>query len=162
MLTDELPLGWPSIADAIQEIDEILSGDGDVLLLCAIENGEVIGWAGLLSAYAKVFELHPLVVRHDRQRAGIGSALLGEITRAAREKGGLTLLAGADNEGPDGETSLANVNVYEDLPEKLAVFDPGAHQAAFYMKNGFKVVGVVPDANGIGKPDIQLAKRLYE
>ena len=162
MLTDELPLGWPSLADATREIDEILGGDDDALLLCAVENGEVVGWAGLLPAYAKVFELHPLVVRHDRQRTGIGSALLGEITRAAREKGGLTLLAGADDESPDGETSLANVNLYEDLPGKLAAFDPGAHQAAFYIKNGFRVVGVVPDANGIGKPDIQLAKRLYE
>ena len=160
MLTDELPLGWPTLADAMQEINEILSGD-DALLLCAVEDGEVLGWAGLLPAYAKVFELHPLVVRHDRQRMGIGSALLGEIISAARVKGGLVLLAGADDEGPDGETSLANVDLYEGLPEKLAAFDPGLHQAAFYMKNGFKVVGVVPDANGIGKPDIQLAKRLY-
>ena len=161
MLTDELPLGWPSLADAIQEIAEIRSG-GDALLLCAVENGEVLGWAGLLPAYARVFELHPLVVRHDRQRMGIGSALLEEITCAAREKGGLTLLAGVDDEGPEGETSLANVDLYEDLPGKLAAFDPGVHQAAFYMKNGFQVVGVVPDANGIGKPDIQLAMRLYE
>jgi len=161
MLTDELPLGWPSLADAMREIDEIRGGGG-ALLLCAVENGEVVGWAGLLPAYAKAFELHPLVVRHDRQRMGIGSALLREIICAAREKDGLVLLAGADDEGPVGETSLANVDLYEDLPGKLAAFDPGAHQSAFYMKNGFRIVGVVPDANGIGKPDIQLAKRLYE
>jgi len=161
MLTDELPLGWPTLADAMGEIDEMLNGSSDALILCAVENNDVIGWAGLLRAYCKVFELHPLVVRHDRQREGIATTLVNEIARAARKKGGLTLLAGADDEKPGGETSLANVNLYDDLPGKMAEFDPGAHQSAFFMKQGFRVVGVVPDANGIGKPGIQLAKRLY-
>ena len=161
MLTDELPLGWPTLADAMQEINEMLGCGPDSVFLCAVENGEVIGWAGLLHAYCKVYELHPLVVRHDWQRKGIGTILLNEIANAAKEKGGLTLLAGADDEAPGGETSLANVDLYEDLPTKMAAFEPGTHQSAFYMKQGFTLVGVVPDANGIGKPDIQLAKRLY-
>lgn len=28
----------------------------------------------------------------------------------------------------------------------------------FYQKMGFAIVGVMPDANGIGKPDIYIAK----
>jgi aminoglycoside 6'-N-acetyltransferase I len=30
----------------------------------------------------------------------------------------------------------------------------------FYRKLGFVIVGVVPDANGPGKPDILMAKRV--
>lgn len=157
MLTDELPEGWPTLADAMEEIDE-LRGKRESLLLCAVEENEIVGWAGLLPEYGKLFELHPLVVRHDWQRKGIGTALLHEIMRAAREKGGLTLLAGAGDE--TGETSFANVDLYEDLPGKLAAFEPGTHQSAFYMQHGFTVVGVVPDVNGIGRPDIQMAIRL--
>ena len=159
ILTDELPDGWPILTDAMKEIDELIS-DPEALLLGAVENGEVIGWAGLLLGYGKMFELHPLVVRYNRQRKGVGTFLLREVMTAAKAKGGLTLLAGSGDEKPGGETSFANVNLYEDLPGKLAAFDPGAHQTAFYLKHGFQVVGVVPDAFGIGKPDIQMAKKL--
>ena len=160
MLTDELPDGWPTLTDAMEEINELRNGDPDSLLLAAVEKDEVIGWAGLLPGYGKMFELHPLVVRGDRQRQGIGTILLREIMRAAKEKGGLTLLVGTSDEEPGGGTSLANVDLYEDLPGHLAAFEPGTHQTAFYMKHGFKVVGVVPDAYGYGKPDIQMAIRL--
>jgi aminoglycoside 6'-N-acetyltransferase I len=34
------------------------------------------------------------------------------------------------------------------------------HPYEFYQKMGFAIVGVMPDANGIGKPDIYMAKRL--
>src|SRR6476661_2634127 len=34
------------------------------------------------------------------------------------------------------------------------------HPYEFYQKMGFAIVGVMPDANGIGKPDIFMAKRL--
>jgi aminoglycoside 6'-N-acetyltransferase I len=34
------------------------------------------------------------------------------------------------------------------------------HPFAFYLKMGFVLAGVVPDANGRGKPDILMAKRI--
>ena len=34
------------------------------------------------------------------------------------------------------------------------------HPYEFYVKMGYKIVGVIPDANGIGKPDIWMAKRV--
>jgi aminoglycoside 6'-N-acetyltransferase I len=33
------------------------------------------------------------------------------------------------------------------------------HPYGFYQKLGFSIVGVMPDANGFGKPDIYMAKR---
>jgi len=35
------------------------------------------------------------------------------------------------------------------------------HSYAFYQKLGFVIVGVMPAANGPGKPDIFMAKRVF-
>jgi len=166
MLTDELPLGWETLEDAHEEVDERIDiierdGIGESLFLAAIEKNEVIGWVGMLPGYnGKVYELHPLVVRNDQQGKGIGAKLVKAIEDAAKERGGITMHLGADDEESEGETSLAGVDLYDDLPGKIKNFEPGTHQAAFYMKQGYKIIGVMPDANGIGKPDIFLAKRL--
>ena len=162
MLTAELPLGWATLADAMEEITGLLSLDDGSVFLAAVENNKVAGWCGILPEYnGNVYELHPLVVRKDMQGRGIGSMLIEAVTAAAKEKGGLTLMLGADDECPGGETSFANVDLYDDLPRRLREFEPGTHQSAFYIKHGFKVVGVMPDANGKGKPDIMLAKSIY-
>jgi len=160
LLSDELPIGWPAPSEAMNEVRSRLEEDGDVYL-AAVDGNAVIGFCGVLPQYdGHVFELHPLVVRHDWQRKGVGTALVSEIARIARERGGLTLWLGADDEKPGGETSLANADLYDDLPGKFRDFAPGTHQSAFYLKLGFKIVGVMPDANGEGKPDICMAKRL--
>lgn len=166
MLTDELPLGWATLADALEEVADRVDnierdGDGESLFLAAIDGDDVLGWVGMLPSYSgRVYELHPLVVRRDRQRRGIGTKLVRALEEAAKERGGITLHLGADDERPGGETSLANTDLYNDLPRHLRDFEPGTHQASFYLKLGFKIIGVMPDANGIGKPDIFFAKRL--
>ena len=120
----------------------------------------IFGWlGGILLHIRQCFELHPLAVRSDKRRQNWQRnchALEGE----ARKQGGLTIYAGADDERGGGETSLANVDLYDDLPGRIANFSPGTHQAGFYMKLGYKIIGVMPDANGTGKPDIFLGKRL--
>lgn len=161
ILTDSIPIGWPTLQDALNEIKQRLVPENT--LLAAVENGVVLGWGGILPWYnGKVFELHPLAVRSDRRRQGIGRAIVTALENEARRQGGLTIFAGADDERGDGETSLANVDLFDDLPGKIRSFSPGTHQAGFYMKLGYQIIGVMPDANGIGKPDIFLGKRLWE
>lgn len=159
LLTNELPLGWATFDEAMDEIRERLVPRNT--LLAAVENEEVVGWCGMLPSYGgRVFELHSLAVARHVQRKGIGAMLVSALEDAARERGGITMWLGADDEKPGGETSFANTDLYDDLPRHFNEFDPGQHQTAFYLKMGFKVVGVMPDANGIGKPDIYMAKRL--
>ena len=166
MLTDELPLGWATLADALEEVADRVDnterdGKGESLFLAALDGEDVLGWVGMLPSYnGNVYELHPLVVRHDQQRKGIGTLLVHALEKEAKKRGGLTLWLGADDERAGGETSLANADLYDDLPLRLREFNAGTHQASFYLKIGFKVIGVMPDANGIGKPDIYMAKRL--
>jgi len=160
MLTDELPLGWATLGDAFEEIMELLDKqDEPCYLFAAVEDDVVIGWCGIMPNYGgRVYELHLIIVRRGWQRKGVGTALMCAAMDAAREKGGLTMTLGADDE--TNETSFGNVDLFDDLPRRINEFNAGKHQSAFYMKLGFRIVGVVPNANGIGKPDIIFGKSL--
>lgn len=160
ILTDSLPTGWPTLQDALDEIVERLIPENT--LLAAVENDIVTGWGGILAPVynGNVFEIHPLAVRNDRRKQGIGRAIVTALEDEARKQGGLTIHLGADDERGEGETSLANVDLYDDLPGKINNFSPGTHQSGFYLKLGYKIIGVMPDANGPGKPDIFFGKRL--
>jgi aminoglycoside 6'-N-acetyltransferase I len=71
----------------------------------------------------------------------------------------LTLWLGTDD--TDGRTSLAGQDLYADLWEQLrCIRNLADHPFSFYLRLGFSVVGVVPDANGFGRPDILMAKRV--
>ena len=161
ILVEEFPIWMPSLEKTKGEIAEFMDGEVDAVLIAALHNDEVIGFIGLQSdKHGPVYEIHPLVVRNDWQRKGIGSLLINEVTEIATKNGGVTLHLSTSDDEHGGETSLANVDLYDDLPRRLQEFNPGNHQTAFYMKHGFKIVGVVPDEYGIGKPNIFLAKRL--
>jgi aminoglycoside 6'-N-acetyltransferase I len=106
-----------------------------------------------------VWELHPLAVRPDRQRQGIGRALVADLEAEVRWQGGLTLWLGSDDEAE--MTSLSGVNLYPNVLVHLAnLKNLRGHPYEFYQKVGFVVIGVMPDANGPGKPDIYMAKSL--
>lgn len=131
------------------------------IALAAIDqNGALLGWIGAINQYdGHGWELHPLVVRPDAQEKGIGSALVAELENQVRQRGGITIYLGTDDE--DGMTSLSNTDLYQALPGCLAgVHNFKRHPFEFYQRLGYTITGVIPDANGIGKPDIIMAKRL--
>lgn len=159
ILTASLPLGWADLMEAEAEIKKRFIPEN--VLLAAVEGETILGWGGALPEYdGNVWELHPLAVRADFRLKGIGRAIVSALEAEAEKRGGLTMWLGADDERDGGETSLANTDLFDGLPKKIADFQPGRHQTAFYRKLGYKIVGVMPDANGRGKPDIYMAKRL--
>src|ERR671911_79475 len=155
---EDWPDAWPTTEAALQEVRESLLEER-ISLVALDENGAVLGWIGGLPSYSgNVWELHPLVVRPDVRRRGVGRALVADLEARVRERGGLTLWLGTDDES--GMTSLSGVDLYPDVLEHLAnIENLHGHPYEFYQQLGFSIVGVLPDANGVGKPDIYMAKR---
>lgn len=76
-------------------------------------------------------------------------------------RGGLTITLGTDDE--NDQTSLSGINLYPNVWEHIArIRNLKSHPYEFYQKLGYVIVGVVPDANGIGKPDILMAKSVVQ
>ena len=60
-----------------------------------------------------------------------------------------------------GQTTLAGANLLPNpWPHIARIQNLRRHPYAFYQKLGYTIVGVIPDANGLGKPDILMAKSL--
>ena len=153
------PKAWPNVKSALSEVRE--SFENDRLSRVAIdERGTILGWIGGIRQYdGHVWELHPLVVHPGHRGQGIGRSLVADLEQRVQEHGGLTLWLGTDDE--DGMTSLAGVDLYPDVLDHLAKIENlRGHPYGFYQRIGFAVVGVLPDANGPGKPDIFMAKRI--
>ena len=104
--------------------------------------------------------VHWLAVDPDAQRQGIGAALLDDAAEVGRERGAATLMLSAGDEHPDRAfTNLGRRDIWDDPLGALAevrTLEP--HPLDFYLKHGFTVCGVIPDANGPGKPEIYLAR----
>jgi aminoglycoside 6'-N-acetyltransferase I len=150
---------WPDIDAALAEVQESLTQSA-VNRLALDERGTVLGWiAGSPRYEGNAWEVDMLVVHPHHQRKGIGRALVADLEEQVRARHGLTLWLGTDDE--DGRTSLAGMDLYPNPLEHLAqIVNLRGHPYEFYQKVGFVIVGVIPDANGPGKPDIFMAKRL--
>jgi aminoglycoside 6'-N-acetyltransferase I len=150
---------WRNIADALEEVQESLRPDR-ISRIAVDEQNRVLGWIGGIEEYdGNVWELHPLVVRQDCQRQGVGRTLVADFEKQVMERGGHTIRLGTDDE--DCRTSLGGVDMYPDVLDKLrSIENVRAHPFEFYLKVGYHIVGIIPDANGFGKPDILMAKRI--
>jgi len=148
---------WEYIDLAIDEVYESI-GEDKISRVALNEQNEVIGWIGARSMYdGNVWELHPLVVKEEYRGKGIGRSLVKDLEDNVKELGGLTIWLGTDDE--NNSTSLSNNNLYKNLYEKIVnIKNYKNHPFEFYQKLGFIIVGVMPDANGVGKPDIFMAK----
>jgi aminoglycoside 6'-N-acetyltransferase I len=150
---------WLSTLEmARQEVADAL-GPGRICLVARADD-QILGWIGAIPEYSHAWELHPLVVRADVRRRGVGASLVRALEERVREAGALTLYLGTDDDRPAPGTSVAGIDLFPDVlshAESLTVID---HPAGFYSRMGFQVVGLIPDANGPGKPDILMAKRV--
>ena len=153
------PDAWPDLKSALQEVQESLAADR-ISRIAVGDSNQVLGWIGGIKRYdGNVWELHPLVVRTEFRRQGIGRSLVADLAAEAKNRGGIVLWVGTDDE--DNQTTLSGINLYPNVWEHIAkIRNLRGHPYEFYQKMGFAIVGVMPDANGIGKPDIYMAKRL--
>jgi aminoglycoside 6'-N-acetyltransferase I len=154
---DEHPEAWPDLESALEEVGTVLR---DGFAFAAVDGAEVMGWIGGLPQYdGNVWELHPLVVDEKKRRRGIGRELVKFFEREAKARGGVTAWIGSDDEV--NATSLGGADLFPNPLQHLQdVKVTGKHPLDFYRAVGYVVAGVLPDANGPGKPDIFLAKRL--
>jgi aminoglycoside 6'-N-acetyltransferase I len=153
------PEAWPDLESAIKEVRESFA-EGRISRVALDEDGTVLGWVGGISQYrGHVWELHPLVVRVSAQGKGIGRALVTDLEERVKERGGLTVMLGSDD--VTEQTTLAGINLFPNICEHLAhIKNLKHHPYEFYQKLGYVIIGLVPDANGLGKPDILLAKSM--
>lgn len=153
------PNAWKNLEEAREEVHE--SFDPERISRVAIDdNGDAVGWIGGIPQYdGNVWELHPLVVRPDMQGKGIGRALVEDLEAQVKARGGLTITLGSDDE--QGFTSLYGIDLFPNpLEHLLNIRNIRNHPYEFYQKCGFVLTGIVPDANGFGKPDIIMSKRV--
>jgi aminoglycoside 6'-N-acetyltransferase I len=151
-------LCWADFGEASKVLEDC-AGEGNILLF-AVEGEALAGVVGANPQYdGKVWELHPLAVAAAMRGQGVGRKLVAALEREISERGGITVYLGSDDES--NATSLSNTDIYENLPQKIGgIQNLRRHPYEFYQKCGYTIVGVVPDANGFGKPDIMMAKRV--
>lgn len=160
---------WHTLEEALEEVESVIEQGFARVMIAADRAAEfgitdttalVVGWIGGLPEYdGNVWELHPMVVRRELQRQGVGRALVEDFEAQVRQRGGLIVQLGTDDE--DNMTSLSGVDLFDRPWEKIAAIQNlKDHPFAFYAKCGYTIIGVIPDANGRGKPDILMGKRV--
>lgn len=158
LLKEAFPHSYTNSAK--EEVLECL--EGKRVLIAAIEEDVLIGFVGARPQYGTTaWELHPLVVSDSYRSNGIGTKLCIELENILRKKGCITIYLGSDDE--TNSTTLSDTNLYDNTFSKIEnIKNLKKHPYEFYQKIGYKIVGVIPDANGIGKPDIWLAKSISQ
>ena len=154
------PDAWPDLDSAREEIEEALEA-GKICRVARDGDGTMLGWIGGSHFYERVWELHPLVVHPDAQGRGVGRALVADFEAQVQQRGGLTVYLGSDDVSE--MTSLSGVDLYPDVWSHIRhIQNLRGHPYTFYQKCGYAIIGVVPDANGLGKPDILMGKRVAD
>ncbi len=150
---------WSTMEECLKEVRESLE-KGKISRIAIDNKEEVLGWTVGTSGYdGNVWELALLVVRRDSRSKGIGRKLVEDFEGQVKSRNGITIFLGTDDE--NNRTSLGGIDLYPNPLEHLAkIKNLGNHPFEFYQKLGYSIVGVVPDANGVGKPDIYMTKTI--
>lgn len=158
MLAESFPHAYQDCA--AEEVEKCLADDRVAVM--AVDSGCLAGFVGAIPQYGNTgWELHPLVVKESHRFRGIGTLLVKALEEEVAKRGGITIYLGTDDEF--GKTSLSDTDLYQDTYRKIEkIRNLREHPYEFYQKIGYKIVGVIPDANGFGKPDIWMAKRISE
>ena len=152
--------GWlPTVAAAKDEIWESLEPQKISRVLLDAEQNP-LGWIGATPrSRGRVWEIHPMMVAVSAQGKGYGLRLMRDIEALASQCHALTLEVGTSD--LTNATTLSGIDLYANPARAIADLRTlKRHPVAFYMKIGFKVVGILPDAEGVGRPAITLAKRV--
>lgn len=79
--------GYPTLEEARDEVLESLREER-INLIALAGKDQVLGWIGAIPTYrGHAYELHPLVVRADQRRRGIGRKLVAELEAQLRQRG---------------------------------------------------------------------------
>jgi len=156
LLADAFPQAYSE--NSYEEVLECLNNER--ISLSAVKDDNLIGFTGAIPQYGFTgWELHPLVVDKKFRGKGIGKALVEDLENQIFDRGGITIYLGSDDEF--FQTSLSGNDLYDDLYEKINnIQNQKNHPFGFYTKMGYIISGVIPDANGFGKPDIIMSKRI--
>jgi aminoglycoside 6'-N-acetyltransferase I len=152
------PSAWHDMAAARQQVSTFI-GRQERLAIAAVEGERLLGWIGAIRHSRHAWELHPLVVDPAHQRRGCGTLLVKALEDEARRAGICTIWLGADDDF--GGTSLFGLDLFPDVLGRLQrLIATGKHPYAFYRRQGYALVGVLPDVEGPGRHDILMAKRI--
>jgi len=149
---------WPDLESALTEVDECLEEPN---ICIGIKTGdELIGWVGLRPMYTATWELHPMVIKKEFQGKGYGKILLDELEKIAQEKNIIGIVAGSDDETFStslSEKEITSENIFEEI---VNIKNYKNHPYEFYKKCGYTIIGIIPNASGLNKPDIWLWKKI--
>jgi aminoglycoside 6'-N-acetyltransferase I len=152
------PSAWHDMAAAHLQVSTFV-GNQERLAIAAVEGERLLGWIGAIRHSGHAWELHPLVVDPAHQRRGCGTLLVKALEDEARRAGICTIWLGADDDF--GGTNLFGVDLFPDVLGHLQRLMPTAkHPYGFYRRQGYALVGVLPDVDGPGRHDILMAKRI--
>jgi aminoglycoside 6'-N-acetyltransferase I len=152
------PSAWRDLDSAREEVNSFVASPHRQAWL-GVEGSAVRGWIGAVRHSRYAWELHPLVVDPSYHRHGWGTRLVRALEESAAGDGVVTVWLGTDDDF--GGTNLYGVDLYPDVLGRLAGLQATAgHPFTFYRRLGYSVVGVLPDADGVGRHDILMARRI--
>jgi len=142
--------------DAFTEVNECIEGSN--ICIGIKQENQLIGWVGLRPMYEKTWELHPMVIKKEFQEKKYGRKLLNELEKVASQKGIIGIVAGSDDETNSTSLSEKEINGENIFDEIRNIKNYKNHPFEFYIKCGYSIIGIIPNANGKNKPDIWLWK----